>query len=302
MIVAGLGRHEVADRVFGDETALRIVRSATAPVLAVAHDLTQAPRRIVVAVDFSDSSLRAAQIAVQIAGPGATMYLAHVAPNDGVMYAWNGWGLSYKEDAGGWLHQLREQLRVPPGMIVQRLILQGDAATEILAFATSVNADLIATGSHGHGLAARILVGSVATRIVRASRCSVLTVPHAAALAATPVIDEAASVATFANPEWSAALDAFTRRNVGRRGVLEVDDPEIGAQAQEHDYPLCGATYDPRDGHVEIMLGELGDVDRHLTRSIGDVTSIDLLTNKRGHDIALRIAHGSGQTLLTFAS
>ena len=49
------------------------------------------------------------------------------------------------------------------------------------------------------------------------------------------------------------------------------------------------------------MFGELGDVGRHLTRSIGDVDEIDTLTNDRGRDVALRISHGAGQTLLTFA-
>jgi hypothetical protein len=107
-------------------------------------------------------------------------------------------------------------------------------------------------------------------------------------------------VSALDRPEWSRALDEFTRRNVGRRGVLEVDDPEIGAQAQEHDYPLLGATYDRNDGRVELMFGELGDRDRHLSRSIGNVGRIDVLTDERGRDIALRIGHGAGQTLLTF--
>ena len=49
------------------------------------------------------------------------------------------------------------------------------------------------------------------------------------------------------------------------------------------------------------MFGELGDVDRHLTRSIGDVGSIDVLRTPQGEDVALRIAHGAGQTLLAFS-
>jgi hypothetical protein len=48
------------------------------------------------------------------------------------------------------------------------------------------------------------------------------------------------------------------------------------------------------------MFGELGDLDRHLSRSIGDVTRIDVLKNEGGRDTALRIAHGAGQTLLAF--
>jgi hypothetical protein len=49
---------------------------------------------------------------------------------------------------------------------------------------------------------------------------------------------------------------------------------------------------------VEIMLGDLGGGD-HLTRNIGDVTAIDLLRDGEEHDLALRVEHGAGQTLLT---
>jgi len=301
MIVSGLGRHRVLDRMFGDETALRLVRVSSVPVFAVASGLTHAPRRVVVAVDFSETSLRAARLALEVASPSATVYLAHVGPRDSLLHEWNGWGLSYKDDAGDALRKMREQLHVPSGMIVQRVMLQGEPATELLAFATSVNADMIATGSHGHGFVARMLVGSVTTRIIRCSTCSVLCVPHAAAMTRAGMTIAPSVVQVLDRPEWSAKLNEFTNRNIGRRGTLEVDDPDIGAQAQEHDYPLLGAAYDPHDGRVELMFGELGDVGRHLTRSIGDVDEINTLTNDRGRDVALRISHGAGQTLLTFA-
>ncbi|HKN66640.1 MAG TPA: universal stress protein, partial [Gemmatimonadaceae bacterium] len=35
MIVVGIGRHELVDRIFGDETALKVARSSRLPVLAV---------------------------------------------------------------------------------------------------------------------------------------------------------------------------------------------------------------------------------------------------------------------------
>jgi nucleotide-binding universal stress UspA family protein len=298
MIVSGIGRHQVMDRLFGDETALRLVRLSSVPVFTVAGGLMGAPHRIVIAADFSETSLRAARLALEVAAPRATVYLAHVAPRDKVLHDW---GLSYKEDAGDALAKMRDQLRVPTGMTVQRVLLQGDPATELLAFATSVNADLIATGSHGYGFVARMLIGSVTTRILRCSTCSVLCVPHAAAMTHVRISAAPSEVTTLPRPDWAPEMDAFTRRNIGRRGTLEVDDPDIGAQAQENDYPLLGATFDPHDERLELMFGELGDVGHHLTRSIGNVAEIDTLTNERGQDIALRIVHGTGQTLMTFA-
>jgi nucleotide-binding universal stress UspA family protein len=301
LIVAGLGKHRVLDRLFGDETALRLLRVSPVPVLAVSSTFAGAPQRIVVAMDFSETSIRAARMALELAGESAAIYLAHVGPRDSSVTAWNGWGPAYKTDAGMALARVADTLRIPHGMSVQRVILHGDPATELLAFAASVNADLIATGSHGHGFVARMLIGSVATKLVRYSTCSVLSVPHTAAIVRDGLRMEPPAVVSLPKLEWAAQLDAFTRRNVGRRGILEVDDPELGAQAQEHDYPLLGATYDHHDERVELMVGELGSVDRHLTRSIGDVQSIDVLTNDRGRDVALRIAHGAGQTLLTFS-
>jgi hypothetical protein len=99
--------------------------------------------------------------------------------------------------------------------------------------------------------------------------------------------------------DWSATLKEFTNRNAGRRTVLEIDSIDIGAQEEEQDYPLKGVTFDPRDQRVQIMVGEEGSVERHLTHSIGNPEQIDVLRRADGRDEALRIVHGNGsQTLL----
>ncbi|HET9426659.1 MAG TPA: universal stress protein [Gemmatimonadaceae bacterium] len=302
MIVSGLGRHRVADRIFGDETALRLIRLADVPVFAAAEGLNRAPSRIVVACDFSETSVRAARLATELASTNATLYLAHVAPRDGSRYEWDGWGKAYKQDALDALQKTREQLRPPEDMVVQTVMLQGDAATELLAFAASVQADLIATGSHGHGFVARMLIGSVATRILRMSTKSVLTVPHAAVMTDTRMMVSAPIGEHVDRAEWAAMLSDFSRRNQGRRGMLEVDDAEIGAQAQEFDYPLRGAAYDHNDHRVSLMFGDEAGTGHHLSRGISNVSSIAVLRGSGGKDLALRIAHGKGQTLLTFVS
>jgi nucleotide-binding universal stress UspA family protein len=182
LIVAGLGRHRVMDRLFGDETALRLIRLSGVPVLATASGLTHAPQRIAVAVDFTETSLRAARMSIELASPGATIYLTHAIPRDASTLNWDGNTSSYRGDAAYALRRVLDRLHVPDDMSVQRVLLHGDPATELLAFAASVRADLIATGSHGYGFVARMLVGSVTTRILRCATCSVLTVPHLAAM------------------------------------------------------------------------------------------------------------------------
>jgi nucleotide-binding universal stress UspA family protein len=301
LIVTGLGRHRVVDRLFGDETALRLTRVAGTPVYAVANGPTRAPVRIVVAVDFSETSLRAARLALEVAAPNATVYLVHVAPRDATLNEWSAFGSSYKDDAGDALHKMRDTLRVPSGIVVQRILLQGDPATELLAFATNVKADLIATGSHGHGFVARMLVGSVTTRILRCATCSVLAVPHAAAMTKARVKADRSTTTLLSRTDWSTALDTFSRHNAGRRSTLEADDPDLGAQAQENDYPLISASYDDQSGRVELLFGEIGGIGRQVSRSMGDVDSIEMLRNETGQDIAIKMSHGAGQTLLTLA-
>lgn len=104
---------------------------------------------------------------------------------------------------------------------------------------------------------------------------------------------------TGSHADWNLTLKEFTHRNAGRRTVLEIDSMDIGAQEEEQDYPLKGVTFDPRDQRVQIMVGEEGSVDRHLTHSIGNPEHIDVVRRPDGRDQALRIVHTNGsQTLL----
>jgi nucleotide-binding universal stress UspA family protein len=300
LIVAGLGRHKLVDRLFGAETTLSLMRTSSIPVLAVGPSFTAVPKRIVVAADFSEPSLRAARHALSIAGSGATVDLVHVSPREPRATAWESWGAEYERCARVALARMQSKLRIPVGVSINHVLLRGDPATEVLNHATVVGADLIVTGSHGHGFVARMLIGSVATKIVRASRFAVLTVPHMVALRREDTAAEPSSIMLLPRDDWDTRLDAFTRRNVARPVVIEVDDPELGARAQEHGYPFAGASYDRHDQQVHLMLGELGDRTRHLSRSIRGVTSMDVISDGQGRDLALRIAHGVGETLVTF--
>jgi len=104
---------------------------------------------------------------------------------------------------------------------------------------------------------------------------------------------------TIPREEWARRLQQFTDRNAGRITTLEEDAPGFGAQREEYDYPLRGVAFDPRDGRIEIMLGDMASTERHLTRAISAPQSVDLLRGPDGRDQALRIRHDNdAQTVL----
>src|SRR5690348_7469681 len=174
MIVCGIGRHVDGSKPFRDETALRLVRRAGVPVLATSSDLDHIPRRIVVGIDFSETSVRAARLALRIAGPGASVYLVHVTPRDQdirgrtqdaireLFDQWDREDAAQGPNANDALHDLRDRLHVPAGVAVRLMVAQGDPATELLALASGIKADLIAAGANGEDFAGRTVVGAVA--------------------------------------------------------------------------------------------------------------------------------------------
>ena len=300
LVVVGIGRHQVTDRLFSDETALKLARIARVPVLAVPASARAVPRHAVVAIDFSDLSLRAAQAAVEAVSDVGRVALVHVMP----YVSEAPFTLDPHEPYQAWaekrLDALAEQLVVPAGVLVTRVVLRGRPAQTLLQYADQEDADLVVTGTHGRGFVARAFLGSVTSKLMRAATCCVLTVPREP-LPSIAARRDAAHALPRGEEAWTALLEEFTRRNLGRRTILEVDDLEIGAQAQEYNYPLIAAMYDGRDRRLQIMLGDRQAKGRHLSRSIGGVVGVDVLTDGHGHDVALRLEHGTSQTLLTFA-
>ena len=294
--VLGLGHHDLLDRMFGGETALHALRLARTPVLAVAPGVTAQPTRLAIALDFSEASVTAARAALALFPSVSAVFLLHVAPRLELQpEAYAAWMTDYSGGLEAAFAKVRAQLELPAGATVETMTLTGRPTRALLDFARAAHVDLLVTGSRGAGLVDRILVGSTATGLIRGAHCSVLAVP--ASLAPRTAVPGPASA--LAQADWAAALQGFSARNAGRLATLEVDDPEIGAQAQQHDYPFQGASYDHHDRRIEIMLGDQAVPTRHLTRGIADVRHVDLLPDAKGRDHVLRIAHGSGQTILT---
>ncbi len=305
MIVMGLGRHRRLDRFLGLETTLRTVHRARCPVLAVSSPFEH-PRRVVIATDFSATSARAAEAVLPLLDSAATITLVHawqrISDNalvpDGVRFESNE---AYAERAMTNFVRFAELLPVGAGMTVAHELLEGDPVSATLEYAEEHGADLIVAGRRGLGSLSRMLSHSFTAGIIRGANCSVLIAPEPqyADIDRLQLLLTGVSAAEHPN-EWRVQLDNFTKRNAGRLTALEVDDALFGAQVQSSGYPLLGATYDPHDRQVELMLGDAHSPGSHITRGIGGVNSITVVCDAHGRDMGLRVGHGTGQTLLTF--
>jgi nucleotide-binding universal stress UspA family protein len=286
LLTLGRGRHGLAGRLFLGETIPRLLQLADVPLLAAEPGFDTLPRRVLIATDFSPYSVFAARVALSVVDPDTTFFLAHVAPEIGGYHAA--------------FERVREEIGIEPGR-VQTMVLTGDPSRALVDFATSMNVDLVVSGTHGYGFFNRLVLGSVATQLVRGAPCSVLVVPGSAA-ARTATREQIGRGQTRAVPadEWSDALTRFSQRNLGRRSTLEVDDPALGAQVQGTRLSLVGADFDTHGTAVQLMFGALGRTGRHLSHVVSNVSGLEVLGDADGRDRALRVLSDSGSTLLTF--
>lgn len=139
--------------------------------------------RIVVPTDFSDCAQEAWSVAKRVAATsGGELILTHVLteiPRYGegffltesaskIEEAARKWAAASLED---WVAKARAD-----GLKVRSALRTGVPYDEIVALARDERADLIVIGTHGRGGMNRVLLGSVADRVVRLAPCPVLTV------------------------------------------------------------------------------------------------------------------------------
>ncbi|MBN9519621.1 universal stress protein [bacterium] len=87
-----------------------------------------------------------------------------------------------------WLDQLEQVRPTNPSIAVHHALLEGDPAGEIARYAADAGIDVIVIGTHGRTGVDRLVMGSVAERVMREAPCSVLVVklPKGAGSAVQP--------------------------------------------------------------------------------------------------------------------
>jgi nucleotide-binding universal stress UspA family protein len=138
------------------------------------------PHTILHPTDYSDNSAYAFKVALSLAEQhGATLYVAHVVESLGPEMVTFGEATLERQPEGHLHHLWDELLRVqaPPGSPVQikHILGEGDPASEIAEIAKKYHCDLIVISTHGRTGLERLLMGSIAEKIVRLAPCPILT-------------------------------------------------------------------------------------------------------------------------------
>lgn len=176
LVVVGSRGLDALDRFMLGSVSMQVTQHAPCSVLVV-KESARPLRRIVLTIDGSTASQKAVQFLLRKIRPRA------VDPNEGTVpiqvavvhvmpY------LKYpevKETGQALVHYYADKVAAA-GYQVQEVPRLGNPADEIMKVADQHKADLIVCGAKGLGAIARFLLGSVSTKIVQHSACSVLVV------------------------------------------------------------------------------------------------------------------------------
>jgi nucleotide-binding universal stress UspA family protein len=197
-IVMGTEGRDGASRFFLGSVTEGVLRSCAVPVFTVSPAQRGAIARqtslsrILVAVDESDPSDAAIDFAIAIGTPGATTIELASVVADGLddPYAEYDRACQYLQDKSEYVRGAR--------LAVERSIIEGDPAKELVALAERQSADLIAIGTHGRRGLLRMTLGSVAEHVVRTSTIPVVVL-HKRAQSVPQIAPAAAPLRTAAS-------------------------------------------------------------------------------------------------------
>jgi len=199
LVVMGTHGRRGLDRVrFGSVTE-EVVRTAPAPVLTVRADAPSPVgkvRRVLTPIDFSDASKTALRHAKELALTyGAEIDLLHVVdepsyPSVYELTSADVGGTEVIEKAEEGLADLARDIIGVEHSVAE--VVSGHPVREILNYVEENEGDLLVIATHGRTGLNRLLIGSVAERVIRQSPIPVFLVkPERASLLSAPTEQEA---------------------------------------------------------------------------------------------------------------
>lgn len=177
LIVTGTARNELFGRIILGSTVERLSRTSRLPLLTV-HCRVHGPYgRIVVASDFSSSSRHALDTVIDLI-PDAqpTLFHAFDVPFLGLMDTQRDEILAKARSES--MTAAQDFLREAGHPALPVVLAQGDPAARLQEHADTHDIELIVVASHGRTALYRVLIGSIARRIVETASCDTLLVPE----------------------------------------------------------------------------------------------------------------------------
>jgi len=184
LVVMGTHGRRGTSRLLMGSVAEDVVRTAPCPVLTVREGATVAPgqaiRRILVPIDFSDPAQLALDHAKELAMTyGAEIHLLHVVEEVALPGAYGVEPVSFvvPEIIQSTEAALADMVKEEIGYEHVRVeSVAGYPATTILDYIDEHDINLVAIATHGRTGLDRLLLGSVAEKVVRRAACPVFTV------------------------------------------------------------------------------------------------------------------------------
>ena len=132
-------------------------------------------QNVLVPFDFSDMSVQSLETALKLVESPAHVHVLHVLPDMQVNEPGMVWGRVDNESRTRHAEQaMRDRLNAPHYAGLQFAVEFGDPGHEIAEYADKHGTELIVISSHGRTGWKRVLIGSVAERVVRLCHCPVL--------------------------------------------------------------------------------------------------------------------------------
>lgn len=168
----------------------RLLRTAGVPILVLKPNgkpRLLSCRRILLALDGEiEQEVVEAGLGLQTLMPGASLLLTRIVepPAPGLTrlavqsaaFAAD-WTERHETEATNYLARLAERIRTPTCKVETHTLVGHPVAAKIIALALAAKADLVVIGTHGFRGVERLLLGSVADKIIRISDLPVLVVP-----------------------------------------------------------------------------------------------------------------------------